>query len=183
MRLKEDDALPPDDWIRLQDPHARLDKLYRSESPRLSRFFSRRVAADEVMDMVHEAFRRLLGITGGEEARLDSPEAYLSRVADNLVRDRARSLSQRARDSSVPFDEEEYCGPDPVRELESRDEVARVDAALLTLKPKTRSIFVMHRIDGLSYAEIARAKGISVGAVEKHIAKALTLLRRRLRER
>ena len=33
--------------------------LYESESPRLARYFSRRVAPHEVLDMVHDAFRRL----------------------------------------------------------------------------------------------------------------------------
>ncbi len=183
MRLNLDDPLPPEDWVGTRTPRADLEALYRTEAPRLSRFFSRRVAADEVLDMVHETFRRLLGITAEQKAQLDSPEAYLSRVADNLMRDRARSLSHRAATNSVPIEEESIAGPDPHRHLESRDAVARVDAALLTLKPKTRAIFVMHRIDGLSYAEIGRAKGISVGAVEKHIAKALTLLRRQLRDR
>jgi RNA polymerase sigma-70 factor (ECF subfamily) len=35
----------------------------------------------------------------------------------------------------------------------------------------------MHRIDGLSYSEIARRCGISTKAVEKHMSRALRELR------
>jgi RNA polymerase sigma-70 factor (ECF subfamily) len=38
----------------------------------------------------------------------------------------------------------------------------------------------LNRIEGMSYTEIAEHCGISVKAVEKHISKALRLLRERL---
>lgn len=183
MAIRQDDPLPPEDWVGHAPGQPDVDGLYRGQAPRLSRFFSRRVAPDDVLDMVHETFRRLIGVTGGTTDRIDAPDAYLSRVAGNLLRDRARRADERARQQSIRYEDDMVAGPDPHALLESRDEVARVDAALMTLKPKTRAIFVMHRVDGLSYAEIARAKGLSVGAIEKHIAKALTHLRRQLRDR
>lgn len=54
----------------------------------------------------------------------------------------------------------------------------RVGEALGRLKPKTRDIFLMHRIDGLTYEEIASHMGMSVKGVEKQIAKALRAVRR-----
>ena len=55
---------------------------------------------------------------------------------------------------------------------------ARVGEAIEKLKPQTGSIFVMHRFDGLSYEEIATAKGISVKGVEWHIAQAMIAIRK-----
>jgi len=40
----------------------------------------------------------------------------------------------------------------------------------------TREVFFMHRLQGLSHAEIAEKLGVSKSAVEKHIASALTIL-------
>jgi len=175
-----DDPLPPDDWVGYS-ARTDIDALYRDQSPRLTRFFSRRVAAEDVADLVQETFRRLLGTASATRLQIDNPEAYLHRVADNLLRNRAVAPLHRA--AHVPLDENAIAGPDPLDQLESRDAVARVDAAMLHLKPKTREIFMLHRLDGLSYAEIAATKGMSVKGVEKQIAKALTALRRRLDRR
>jgi RNA polymerase sigma factor (sigma-70 family) len=180
MMLLIDDPFPPEDRTGLKMARTDFAALYRSESGRLARYFSRRVAPHEVIDMVHETFRKLLGAANDRDVRFDNPEAYLTRVADNLVRDRARSLAQRASERSEPFDETQLGGPDPHQQLEHRDTLKRIETALTTLKPKTREIFLMHRSDGLSYAEIADAMGMSVKGVEKQMTKALTHLRRRL---
>lgn len=49
-------------------------------------------------------------------------------------------------------------------------------AALDSLGPRTREIFLLHRLDGLKYREIAAQLDITVSAVEKHIAKASLFL-------
>lgn len=51
--------------------------------------------------------------------------------------------------------------------------LARTEAALLTLPRFTRNVFLAHRIDDLSYAEIARRTGTSVGRVEREMMRAL----------
>lgn len=180
MRLSIDDPLPPEDWAGYAVARTDFDALYRAEKPRLVRFFARRVGKEDVVDLVHETFRRLLGAASTRGTTFDSPEAYLTRVADNLLRDRARSLAHRASAGQVPLDENRIGGPDPHDVLEQRDTVSRIHTALQTLKPRTREIFLLHRSDGLSYAQIAARMGMSVKGVEKQMTKALTHLRRRL---
>ena len=58
--------------------------------------------------------------------------------------------------------------------------VEDIDRALSRVPKFEQRLFVQHRIDGLSYAEIAEQNGISVRRVEKAVAKALTLARRAL---
>ena len=65
-----------------------------------------------------------------------------------------------------------------VRVRAGRDTMRRVGEAIEKLKPQTGSIFVMHRFDGMSYEEIAKAKGISVKGVEWHIAQAMIAIRK-----
>ena len=48
--------------------------------------------------------------------------------------------------------------------------------ALDAVSRRTRDVFFMQRFDGLSYAQIAQRLGVSISAVEKHIASALTIL-------
>ncbi|MGH6781447.1 MAG: sigma-70 family RNA polymerase sigma factor, partial [Sphingomonadaceae bacterium] len=67
-------------------------------------------------------------------------------------------------------------GPLQLEMLQLRQRLERVRLGLAELSPRTRQIFLMHRIDGLKYREIADELGITMSAVEKHIAKAALFL-------
>lgn len=158
-----------------------LDTLYREEAPRLLRSLTRRTAdRDDARDMVHEIFCRVARLGAGGPLRLDRPQAYLGRIATNLLRDRAKQASRHTAASHFPADEGQIAGTDQQRLLESRDMLMRVEAAMLKLRPKTREIFMAHRIDGLSYAEIAERTGLSVKGVEKQMSKAIAQIDRML---
>lgn len=58
----------------------------------------------------------------------------------------------------------------------------RMQAALLRLPRFTREVFLAHRIDDLSYTEIAARTGVSVRRVEYEIARAIFGLDRALTE-
>ena len=60
--------------------------------------------------------------------------------------------------------------------LAARARLERVREGLARLTPRTREVFLMHRLDDLKYREIAERLGISQSAVEKHIAKAALFL-------
>jgi RNA polymerase sigma factor (sigma-70 family) len=51
-----------------------------------------------------------------------------------------------------------------------------VEAAVARLPPRCREVFWNNRVDGLSYAQVAAHLGISVSAVEKHMARACLLI-------
>lgn len=158
-----------------------LETLYREESPRLLRSLARKTASrDDARDLVHDIFCRIARLGADGRLRLDRPQAYLSRIAANLLRDRAKQASRRMTASHGPADEGALPGIDQQRLLESRDMLTRVEAAMLKLRPKTREIFMAHRIDGLSYAEIAERTGLSVKGVEKQMSKAIAQIDRML---
>ena len=48
--------------------------------------------------------------------------------------------------------------------LELRDTLRRLEHAVSKLKPRTREIFLAHRIHGFTYAEIAERTGLSIRA-------------------
>ena len=53
------------------------------------------------------------------------------------------------------------------------DDLARFKAALMTLPRYTRAVFLAHRMDDLSYDEIALRTGVSVQRVEREMARAI----------
>ena len=79
------------------------------------------------------------------------------------------------------MDDAEPFAYDTITHLEARDRLARIEAAMMTLKPLTREIFLACRLDGYSYAEIAQRTGLSVRGVEKQMSRAIKKLGRHLR--
>ena len=58
-----------------------------------------------------------------------------------------------------------------------------MEAALLALPRLTREVFLAHRLDDLSYGEIATITGVTTRRIEREIARALIALDRALSER
>lgn len=157
-----------------------LADLYRNESPRLVRIISRRTRnREDAHDLVQDAFFRLARL-GGAGALLERPQAYLRRIASNLLKDRAKSEARQSVALHVVADEESLPAADPHRLLESRDMLRRLETAIMRLRPRTREVFMAHRVEGLTYAEIAERTGLSVKGVEKQMSKALVQLDRLL---
>ena len=180
--LAEGDPLPPEDRATVRSKLT-LEELYFRMAPRLLRFFARNSAREDAHDLVHESFMRLADADALGTTAIREPEAYLKRIATNLLRSRAKSALQRSLAAHVPVDEERLPAPDPVAALEARDLLDRVQRELLRLSPKTRAIFLAHRVDGQSYNDIAKQTGLGVRGVEWHMAKAIRHLDRALRAR
>lgn len=60
-----------------------------------------------------------------------------------------------------------------VTPVDKAELLTRLERAMSKLPPTTRNIFLAHRLDGLSYQQIAERTGLSVGDVERHMSKAL----------
>ncbi|MEG3086748.1 sigma-70 region 4 domain-containing protein [Sphingomonas sp. PB4P5] len=83
-----------------------------------------------------------------------------------------KASAPRAFEHATGENRSEWKGPvDP-------EQLATMERAMLSLPRTTREVFLAHRLDGSSYAEIARATGLSVRQVERHMAKALLQLSR-----
>lgn len=177
----QDEPLPTDDRVAQTDEQALLAELYRSESPKLVRILSRRTnSRDDAQDLVQDVFFRFARLRGRRPSSLERPQAYLRRIATNLLKNRAKADFRHSAALHVVADEGSLPGPDQHRLLESRDMLRRLETAMLRLRPKTREIFMAHRIDGLTYAEIAERTGLTVKGVETQMSRALAQLDRML---
>ncbi|MHB1871732.1 MAG: RNA polymerase sigma factor [Steroidobacteraceae bacterium] len=131
----------------------------------------------EAEDLIQEAFLRMQEYCerGGAVRR---PEGFLMRtalrLAANARRDAHRELycDGAAEDLTQLID----CAPRPDEVLAGHQCLMRMRAALEAVSPRTREVLFMQRLDGMSYAQIGTRLGISVSAVEKHMAKALVVL-------
>ncbi|MEO5867589.1 MAG: RNA polymerase sigma factor [Sphingomonas sp.] len=171
-RVSTDDPLPPEDRAVPSVPNRGFDALYRAQAPRLLRFFARRAGSDDALDLVHDTFERLAR-RETDAVAVDRPEAYLSRIAGNLLRDRAKFAVRRAATFHVSIDDVSLTGPDPQHLLEARDMIDRLELAMQRLRPRTREIFMACRLDGYTYAEVAEHTGMSVRGVRKQMSRAI----------
>lgn len=135
---------------------------------------------EEAEDLIQEAFLRVKVYCdqGGE---VKAPEAFLVRTVLNLARD-ARALEHRELYVSEPVETlhiRDYA-PTPDEFLAAEDRLKELERTLDAINPRTREVFFMHRLDGLSYAQIADHFDVSVSAIEKHVAKAMAALGRQL---
>ena len=62
---------------------------------------------------------------------------------------------------------------DPLRILEGKEELHAATASLPGLPERTRTVFILRRLEGQKYQDIAAHLGISVSAVEKHMVRAI----------
>ncbi|HEX2968640.1 MAG TPA: sigma-70 family RNA polymerase sigma factor [Bacteroidales bacterium] len=69
----------------------------------------------------------------------------------------------------------------PEYELEMKDFDNRLHKALSDLDEKLRVVFLMNRIDDMTYNQIADNLGLSVKAIEKRMSKAMAFLQDQLR--
>jgi RNA polymerase sigma factor (sigma-70 family) len=128
----------------------------------------------EADDLVQEAWIRLECYR--REQPVEEPEAFLMRAALNLSIDAYRS--RQARGEEVLLEDVVLVDTQPSAEavLLARERLERLSVCLGRLNDKTRAIFLAHRVDGVSYQQIAKLHGLSVSSVEKHIAKATMLV-------
>lgn len=125
-------------------------------------------------DLLHDAYVRM----AGSGAAPDNEAAYLVRAAVNGGRDAFRREKVRG---TMEGDEDaigllEDRAPIQDEILIARARLERVREGIDQLSARTREVFLLQRIDGLRYREVAERLGISERAVEKHMAKAMAFL-------
>lgn len=68
----------------------------------------------------------------------------------------------------------------PEFELEMKDFDEKLQKSISELDEKLRTVFLMNRIDDMTYVQIAENLGLSVKAIEKRMSKAMAFLKERL---
>ena len=158
-------------------PEADLAVLSRRYRNALVAYFMRQLHdAALAEDLAQDVFARLA--TLAERGEIVNIEGYVFRIAKNLVRDSKRRSGVRLGYARAQLNERhaEFDTKDAERVVIARETLSQVTKVLDRLPERTRSIFVLYRLEGLSRKDIAEAYGISVSAVEKHLGKVMASL-------
>ena len=144
-------------------------------------------ARDRAEDAYQEVWLRIMRSAHGYDSR-DRFEAWMFTVARNIVIDAERKTTRRREDrledpeeeGLSPLDREPDPGPDPEAELQGRELGEALEAALATLAPEQREVFLLRERAGLSFAEIAKVTRAPLNTVKTRMHYALGHLRKAL---
>jgi RNA polymerase sigma factor (sigma-70 family) len=157
---------------RAADASEELARRSQALRGALTRYFARQAPTSEIDDLVQEVFLRIVK-RGGTEG-LDQFEAYVFETAASVLKDRHRRRQVRESDRHVTFEPEIHASADlgPDDTLLGRQALKATTRALMELPERTRTVFILRRLENLPYREIGRRLGLSVSAVEKHMLRA-----------
>lgn len=127
---------------------------------------------DKCEDIVQESFKALW--ENCHKIEPSKAKSWLFTVATNKLYNEADK--EKVRLNFINQSEKKSNYETPQFKLEYDEYAQKLDNAINDLPDKQREAFLMHRIDKLSYKEIAEYLGISVKAVEKRISQALKKL-------
>ncbi|MFC4256799.1 sigma-70 family RNA polymerase sigma factor [Altererythrobacter xixiisoli] len=143
----------------------------------LTRFVRRQGGnPSDVDDIVQESWLRLS--TAQPKTPVRNLAGYLRQIAANLIRDRHRrtALGVETLAPNTELDLTPSPRSDPEALLITRDELARMENVLAGMPARRREVFRLSRMDGMTFAEIARQLGISRQTVHEHMMHALIVI-------
>ncbi len=149
-------------------------QIFQSLSLSLRNFLYYKIGnKDQAEDLMQEAFLRLWKSCA--KVTPEKAKGFLFTVANNLMLDQVKHqkvvLAYQKQKKKIGTSES------PEFLYEEEEFRQRLLTAIADLPEKSRIVFLMNRVDKLTYQEIADRLGISKKGVEKRMHKALVRLR------
>lgn len=161
---------------RKRSSTASFDALYDTEFGSVYRYASARLGRSDGEEVTADVFHAAaLAYADGHESTVTP--AWLMAVTRNKVIDRWRRAERHKakRHLAWPREEEAVEFPEHWTHPETRESVL---LALDRMKPRHRSLLILHHVDGISVPEIAAALGESARSAESALARARASFRR-----
>ncbi|PWK88632.1 RNA polymerase sigma factor [Fulvimonas soli] len=170
-----DEAAGEGSWL---DHAGRVAALYREHHGALVALLQCRLnSRADAQEIAQEVYVRLLAMDHMDH--IDSPRAFLFRMATNLSVDYLRKRAVRAGLPPEPEEGDWASAPLPEQHAWAVQQWRKVQAALRELPAKTSRAFVLHVVEGRDFAAIARDMRLSERMVRYHVSNALAHCRER----
>lgn len=154
-----------------------FSEVFKTHSKTVFNFIFYKFGNEEkAHDAVQEAFVKLW-----QNCAKVSPEkakSYVYTVANNLYLNVIKAEKVRLKHADSLSNDRTNESPEFL--MEEKEYKEKLDNALNSLPDNQRTTFLLNRIDGKKYAEIAEIEGVSVKAIEKRMHLALKSLREQI---
>lgn len=152
-----------------------INALYRDHSDELIVSLRKAFGAGppDPEDVAQQAFQKL--IERRDRSDIQDLKAFLWRTARNTL---LKAINKEGVRSRHDFEVEHLFFPmrgddsTPERVLEVKEELRAINDVLRRMPEKRRHAFLLHKVEGLSVAAVARRLGISRTPAQKHITRA-----------
>jgi len=150
-----------------------VSEIFERNKRTLLGYLTRKVGRDNAPDLLQETFVRF--IHHSQFAAVADPPPFLQQIAINLAQDFARRRKTEAKYfdfGDLPEDVPSSEAP-PSAHIEADEQWRLLRAAVETLPPRCREVFVLYMFEGLPFNTIAKRLGISANMAQKHMRLAL----------
>jgi len=127
-------------------------------------------------DIVQEVFLKLW--TNRQGVKDDTLKSLLYTIASNTIKNHFKH--QKVVYNFQNQDQPNETSEEADSALRQEEFNRKLQDALTEIPEKSREVFLMNRIEGLTYSDIADRLGLSVKAIEKRMSEALSVLRSRI---
>lgn len=158
------------------DRRRALDALYHQHWKEIVSYIRRAFGEGppDPEDAVQQAFAQYAALVDPE--RVNNPRAFLYRCAANFVLQHKRRSKVRVRFALSAEAEFLFGGADEItaeRVISAKERAAILERAIQALKVRHRDALIMNRIQGMTYAEIARSLKVSESEARRLVTVAL----------
>lgn len=157
-----------------------FDVLYKKYSKRLYKFgYSILKSREDAENLIHDVYLNLWENRQKVEKN-SSVQYYLFSIAYNsaisVIRKKTRESNFIEFLRSLPEITEEAVNV----ELEYNELTNKLDEIINALPQRQKEVYLLHKVSGLKYTEIAEKLSISVNTIENHMSRALKSIREKL---
>jgi RNA polymerase sigma factor (sigma-70 family) len=154
-----------------------FDEALRRHAREIMRFLLRMTGErEDALDLFQETWLRAYRAYRSLDSE-DGLRPWLFRIASNLCRNRARDTSRRARVIAREPDVDAAMGAAAAPAAYTTDGVLDLGSAIRSLPGKQGRAFMMRKVAGLEYDEIAAALGCSPESARASVYQALKKLK------
>lgn len=152
--------------------HQQIEVLYSNHHGWLQGWLRGKLgSAFDAADLAHDTYLRILA--RGRAPRPEESRRHLAQIANGLMVD----LFRRRHIEAAYLEALAHLPPAAMPTPETRaliiEALTEIDTILAGLPAKVREAFLLCKVEGLDYREIARRLDVSVSSVEKYMVRAL----------
>lgn len=160
--------------MALPMPEPTLAEVFIANRAQLLRIARKIVRTAELADdVLQDAYLRIAD--GASVRKAERPIGYCCQVVRNVALDccRRHTVEANYRSYDVEVEALDVAGPaPPERLMRERQAIRAIDQVLAALPARTRLVFELYRLEGLTQREIAERLGCALGLVNGLIAEA-----------